>query len=249
LNCGQRRAERGEIAIGERREQCHQHQMGHALDLALGRRRKVREARRFDLAGDGRRRVRHRENAPPRRRERQAGEQRRHVGAGMAIAAAPSFEHKAAAAERPRADCRTAGPADCPRQSGRIARDAMELGQCTRHGERELCARPESRVRWQHAVHAQPGSGRQTLAIQKAARENRRPIGVLAFDGQSVRERRRHHQGRRWRRRANAAKPAPQRPAEIEHAKMEARRGLDEDSVIASSPCHEWTDTSGAARM
>jgi hypothetical protein len=67
---------------------------------------------------------------------------------------------------------------------------------------------------------------------QESPRELAAAIGILAFDAELACARRRQQKRRRRHRSPDAAKPAPARASQIEHAEVQARVGLDADLVL-----------------
>ena len=159
--------------------------MRDALDVALGRRRQLRERlplpQRRSMPA---RRIRHGDDAAPRRRKRQPREQRRDV---VAIAAPAALEHQAAAGERPRADGRTLRAARRARQRRRVGRRCRAARRaparpparaaCPSRARRAPAARDATRIR---APRVQP------VMREKPARELGRALGVLALDLERV---------------------------------------------------------------
>ena len=210
--------------------------MRDALDVALGRRRQSRERLRFGGAAHPARGVRDGDDASPRRRKRETGEQ---WGDVVALSASSALEHQTAAGERPRADGGTLRASRRARERGSVRGHAVDLRERAPDGEGELRPRSESRVRRQAAVHADPGAALHTVIGEKAPARLGRAIDVLPLDLQNVGGRRGHEQRRRRRRRADAAEPPPERAAKIEHAEVQARRGFDKDRLPRRLLGHE----------
>ena len=146
-----------------------------------------------------------------------------------------ALDDEAAAGKSPGADRRAPGAADGARQRRRIGVDAVQLGERARDRQRELRARAETGVRAAARDARRCGrrrgcrGGRGSVCANAAARAASSPCALTVSAG------RREQQRRRRRRGADAAEPAAQLAAQIEHAEMQARRRFDEDSVPASA--------------
>ena len=191
--------------------------MRDALDLFLPRHRQPVERFLFANAaqtlssGNG-------NHASPVRRERHARDERPAVvEAGMTSA----FDDEAAAGKDPGADGRAARATDGLRQRRRVGVEAVELGERSRHRQRELRAGAETGVPRQRSVHADTRSLADVMVVEKSLREAGDPLRIrpMRADGQRLGCR---EQQRRFRRgRADAAKP-PARARREDRARRSA---------------------------
>ena len=113
-----------------------------------------------------------------------------------------------------------------------ICLDAVQLGERARDRECELRARAEPDVRRQRAMHPNARAARQPVMPNHLRGEGRDALRVVAFHLEPLRIHGRHQQGRRRRRRADAAEPAAERAAQVEHAEVETGGRLDEDCLL-----------------
>src|SRR5262249_48948782 len=127
------------------------------------------------------------------------------------------------------------GSTDSRREFLRRGCDAAQLGERTPDGQRELRARTESLVVWQRALDVHVHAGVQIVMTLKPLREFRGALRILAVDTQFVCGPRHSPRGGAGAAGADPADPTTERAAQIEHAEMQARSGLDDDHAHACS--------------
>ena len=86
----------------------------------------------------------------------------------------------------------------------------------------------------QRPVDVDHGAAAEIVVGEEQAGEFAGSFGVRAARSKIVGAGRRNEQCRRRRRRANPAEPAPPRASQIEDAKVQSRRSLDEDGLFVS---------------
>src|SRR5262249_20633620 len=150
---------------------------------------------------------------------------------------------ESAAGESPRADCRTFGSTDSRRELLRRGCDAAHLGERAPYGQRELRTRTESFVAWQRSLDVHVHHGVPTVMTLKPLRQFQGALRIFAVNAQFMRRPRQHTQRRTRRGGADSAEPAAERTAQIEHAEMQARGGLDDNLA------HACSTASGTDRM
>src|SRR5687767_3132625 len=150
LNLTQGASKPGEVRIGERWQQRHQDDMRDVFDVAFRGRWQPRERLGLACPADAGRSFWYREDTAPGRRNRNSGDQR---AALVAVRAPSAFDHETTIVEGPRADRRSLAAAHGSRQRASIALDAVQLGERTCDGKRELRPRPESDVGRQRAMN------------------------------------------------------------------------------------------------
>ena len=178
-----------EIALRERRQQCHQHDVRDALDVALGRRRKAGERCRFGAAADARRGAGDGDHAAPRGRERQACKQWSDRRRSSARRPPSTTRPPPANVQVPMAERRA-------RPTAR-ARSGASVGSAVAarpvHARRPARAACPSRAR--HAAGARDARDtcaarpRGVVVVEESPRETGGAFGILAADRRACRPR------------------------------------------------------------
>ena len=220
LHLGERRAERRDVTLDDRREHRQEYDRRDAVGISGVRRGEGCECLCLGVAADTGVGVGYGEHAPPRCGEREA----RHERPGGIVAgvdATSRLDDEAAPVERPGSDGRPARPANGAGQVGRAGLDAVQRRERAPDGEGELGARPESGVRRNRPFDDDARSPVEAMTRDEPPREFRRTLGIGALDLDRACTRRGHpHQDPRGRR-ADAAVSSSGRAAQVEHAEME----------------------------
>ena len=191
-----------------------------------------------------RRSVGHGHHAPPCGRKRASARAR---APRVAFRPTAAFHHESTPGERPRADGRTLRPPHRARKRARSVADRATPPARARRPARAVCRSRGPRGAAALGGRASRAPPLEAVMRQESPGETRGAVRVLPGDASvSARDAERSSVGA-GRRRADAAEPASERAAKIEHAEVEARRRLDEDASSCRFRCHARSAARGRA--